>query len=178
MNNSNHYRESDDLAAYTPPAARADEGVTYQNYSNGYGTGRPHAPTARSEYRDHGGRPTRAARKAAGKPKRKRGGCGCATAVAVLLALAVAGELGIPARQTLDKFRDNQPNSQLKTQPERRANVLGVYKAVDPEAFRGKRVLLLDDIVTTGATAGEAARVLLTAGACEVHCAAVAASRK
>ena len=28
MNNSNHYRESDDLAAYTPPAARADEGVT------------------------------------------------------------------------------------------------------------------------------------------------------
>ena len=90
MNNSNHYRESDDLAAYTPPAARADEGVTYQNYSNGYGTGRPHAPTARSEYRDHGGRPTRAARKAAGKPKRKRGGCGCATVVAVLLALAVA----------------------------------------------------------------------------------------
>ena len=95
-----------------------------------------------------------------------------------LLALEVAGELGIPARQTLDKFRDNQPNSQLKTQPERRANVLGVYKAVDPEAFRGKRVLLLDDIVTTGATASECARVLMTAGAEEVYFAALAAAGK
>ncbi len=40
------------------------------------------------------------------------------------------------------------------------------------------RVLLLDDILTTGATAGECARVLLSAGAKEVHCAAVAAARK
>ena len=49
---------------------------------------------------------------------------------------------------------------------------------MDPELVRDKRVLLLDDILTTGATAGEAARVLLTAGAKEVHCAAVAAPRK
>ena len=88
----------------------------------------------------------------------------------------VAGELGIPMERTLDKFRDNQPNSELKTQPERRANVLGVYKAVDPERFRGKRVLLLDDIVTTGATASECARVLRTAGAEEIYFAAIAAA--
>ena len=95
-----------------------------------------------------------------------------------LLAMAVAGELDIPAVQTLDKFRDNQPNSQLKTQPERRANVLGVYKALQPERFRGKRVLLLDDIVTTGATASECARVLRTAGAEEIYFAALAAAGK
>lgn len=91
-----------------------------------------------------------------------------------LLALAVAEELGIPAERLLDKFRDNPPNSTLKTQPERRANVQGVYKAVKPERIRGRRVLLLDDIVTTGATASECARVLKTAGAEEIIFAALA----
>ena len=95
-----------------------------------------------------------------------------------LLALAVSEELGIPAEGLLEKFRDNQPNSALKTQPERRANVLGVYKAVQPERIRGKRVLLLDDIVTTGATASECARVLMTAGAEEILFAALAAAGK
>lgn len=93
-----------------------------------------------------------------------------------LLAEAVGAELGVPAVNTLNKFRDNQANSGLKTPAERRANVLGVYKAVDPAALRGKRVLLLDDVVTTGATASECARVLLTAGAEEVYFAAVAAA--
>ena len=93
-----------------------------------------------------------------------------------LLAEAVAPELGIPAAALLNKFRDNQPNSELKNPEERRANVLGVYRAVDQELLRGKRVLLLDDIITTGATASECARVLLSAGAEEVIFAAVAAA--
>ena len=93
-----------------------------------------------------------------------------------LLAQAVSPELGIPAEPLLNKFRDNQPNSGLRTPEERRANVLGVYKAVGQERFCGKRVLLLDDIVTTGATASECARVLLDAGAEEVIFAAVAAA--
>lgn len=93
-----------------------------------------------------------------------------------LLAEAVGPELNLPAAKLLDKFRDNQANSGLKTPEERRANVLGVYRAVGSEHFRGKRVLLLDDIITTGATASECARVLLTAGAEEVIFAAVAAA--
>ena len=92
-----------------------------------------------------------------------------------LLAKAVSPELGIPFDKLLDKFRDNRANSSLKTPAERRANVLGVYRAIDPERIRGKRVLLLDDILTTGATASECARILLTAGAEEVLFAAVAA---
>lgn len=93
-----------------------------------------------------------------------------------LLARAVGPELGIPVEPLLEKIRDNRANSGLKTPAERRANVLGVYKAVGQEHFRGKRVLLLDDIVTTGATASECARVLLSAGAEEVIFAAVAAA--
>ena len=93
-----------------------------------------------------------------------------------LLAKAVGGELGIPTEKLLEKFRDNRANSGLKTPAERRANVLGVYKVPEGADVRGRRVLLLDDIVTTGATASECARVLLTAGAEEVIFAAVASA--
>ncbi len=93
-----------------------------------------------------------------------------------LLAQAVGPELGITVEPLLEKIRDNRANSGLKTPAERRANVLGAYRAVGQEHLRGKRVLLLDDIVTTGATASECARVLLTAGAEEVIFAAVAAA--
>ena len=95
-----------------------------------------------------------------------------------LLADAVGQELGMTPVHTLKKIRNNRQQSRIQGEAQRRANVLGVYAAVNPEAVRGKRVLILDDIVTTGATAAEAARILLTAGAAEVHCAAVAASRK
>ncbi len=93
-----------------------------------------------------------------------------------LLAQAVGRELGMEVTPTLHKIRNNPPQSGISGQAQRRANVLGVYRAVEPQAFRGKRVLLLDDILTTGATASEAARVLLTAGAGSVTCAAVAAA--
>ena len=95
-----------------------------------------------------------------------------------LLADAVGRELGMDPVPALQKIRNNRRQSAIKGEAQRRANVLGVYRVTDPEKIRDKRVLLLDDILTTGATAGEAARVLLTAGASEVHCAAVAASRK
>ena len=95
-----------------------------------------------------------------------------------LIAKAVGRELGMVPVPTLQKVRHNRPQSGIPGAEKRRANVLGAYREVSREQIVGKRVLLLDDILTTGATAGEAARVLLTAGAKEVHCAAVAAARK
>ena len=95
-----------------------------------------------------------------------------------LLAKAVGRELGLSPVPTLKKIRNNRPQSRLKDPAARRANVLGAYRLLEGAAVKGKRVLLLDDILTTGATAGECARVLLTAGASEVHCAALAAARK
>ncbi len=91
-----------------------------------------------------------------------------------LLAKAVGRELGMEPLRTMKKIHHNPPQSGISGSAQRRANVLGVYRAVCPELVQGKRVLLLDDIMTTGATAGEAARVLLTAGAKEVHCGVVA----
>ena len=95
-----------------------------------------------------------------------------------LLAEAVGRELGLSPVPTLKKIRNNRPQSRLKDPAARRANVLGAYRLLEGAAVKGQRVLLLDDILTTGATAGECARVLLSAGAKEVHCAAVAAARK
>ena len=93
-----------------------------------------------------------------------------------LLAQAVGSELGVEPIPTLLKVRNNPPQSTIHGFAQRKANVLGAYRPVDPDRFRGKRVLLLDDIITSGATVSEAARVLLTAGANEVICAAVAAA--
>ena len=95
-----------------------------------------------------------------------------------LLAKAVGRELGMQPVPLLKKVRNNKQQSRITGSAERRANVLGVYRVTHPEDIRGKRILLLDDILTTGATAGECARVLLTAGAKEVHCAVIAAARK
>lgn len=91
-----------------------------------------------------------------------------------LAAQYVSEELGVPLTPVLKKVRHNKPQSSLKTAAQRRANALNAYKVLDPEAVRGKRVLLLDDILTTGATASECARTLLTAGAQEVNFAAIA----
>ena len=93
-----------------------------------------------------------------------------------LLADMVGRELGMQPVRLLKKTRHNRPQSRVQGDAQRRANVLGVYQAVNAGQLAGKRVLLLDDVITTGATAGECARVLLTAGAQEVYCAAIAAA--
>ena len=78
----------------------------------------------------------------------------------------------------LRKVRDNPAQSGLDDAAARRANVLGVYEPADPDGTIGRRVLLIDDILTTGSTLAECARVLKAAGAAEVVCAAVAGSRR
>ena len=91
-----------------------------------------------------------------------------------LIAQAVARELGLPLAATAKKVRHTKPQSLMGDAAHRRANILGAYRITDPESVIGKRVLLIDDIITTGATASECARVLLTAGAKEVKLATVA----
>ncbi len=95
-----------------------------------------------------------------------------------LLAEKLGSELAVQPVATLKKIRHNRKQSQITGLAQRRANVLGAYEIIDPAQIAGKRVLLLDDILTTGATASECARVLLTAGASEVQFAAIAAANQ
>lgn len=93
-----------------------------------------------------------------------------------LLARAVGKELGIPPEKILKKSRHTPPQSRIVSSAGRKANVLGAFSLVEGADVRNKVIVLLDDIYTTGATTEECARVLLTAGAKEVHCAAIAAA--
>lgn len=93
---------------------------------------------------------------------------------AQLLAEAVAKELGMECIPTLRKIRHTRPQSTMGDASHRRANVLGAYEVIDPALVKDKQILILDDILTTGATASECARTLLTAGAKEVNLAALA----
>ena len=81
--------------------------------------------------------------------------------------------MGLPVVRTLRKA-DRPAQSGLKGAAERRANLLGAYTALAPEAFRDKMVLLVDDVVTSGATFSECAGTLRTAGAKAVLCATLA----
>ena len=96
---------------------------------------------------------------------------------AFLLASAAALELGDVAVETLRKERNTDPQSSITEDAQRRANVLGAYTPVDPELVAGKRILLIDDVITTGSTLSECARTLRTMGAEDVVCAALARAR-
>lgn len=82
------------------------------------------------------------------------------------LAKALARRLEIPYRPLLKKVTYTEPQKEM-TAIRRRGNLLGVFDAVD--AVPGQRILLVDDVVTTGSTLDECAKVLKLNGAEEVY---------
>lgn len=95
---------------------------------------------------------------------------------AQLLAEAVAKELECEPVKLLKKVRNTPPQSGISDAAKRRANVLAAYRVTGPQDVAGKRILLLDDVITTGATTSECAKTLQIAGAKEIYCAAIAAA--
>ena len=70
--------------------------------------------------------------------------------------------------------KQNVEKQEGKNARERLANVKGVFSVVDPDKIEGRRVLLVDDVITTGATVSECAAQLVNAGAIEVFAVSVA----
>ncbi|MDD8027206.1 MAG: ComF family protein [Acidobacteriota bacterium] len=93
-------------------------------------------------------------------------------------AAALAGEMGrltgrpVEAR-ALRRIADIPPQTTMG-KAERKANVRGAFRVVHPERIRGRVVVLVDDVFTTGSTLGECARVLRRAGAADVRALTVA----
>lgn len=93
------------------------------------------------------------------------------------LALAAARELSVEfGDAVLVKLYETRAQRTLKA-GERSGNLAGVFDVADPRRVQGKTVLLCDDIITTGTTLNECARILLLSGAEEVLCLTAAATK-
>ena len=91
-----------------------------------------------------------------------------------ILAGCLAQRLGVPLEaHLLVRRRNTKPQPGLRP-PQRFANLKGAFRTSKGYDFRGVRVLLVDDVLTTGATCSEAAHVLKQAGAAWVAAAVLA----
>jgi ComF family protein len=89
------------------------------------------------------------------------------------LARGLAGRLGLPCASCLCRTR-HTPRQAEQTPSARRDNVRGAFRTSARAPVKGKSVLLVDDVMTTGSTATEAARALRDAGAARVVVAVLA----
>ena len=92
-----------------------------------------------------------------------------------LLAVETAAGLTLPMLPALEKLYETRRQRTLRER-QRSGNVLGVFEA-DEKTVRGKRILLCDDLKTTGATLNECAKMLMLRGAREVLCLTAAVKR-
>jgi ComF family protein len=93
---------------------------------------------------------------------------------AQLLAQEMGRLLDLPVYPTLKKARHTLPQSGLEGDAARRANALGAYEPLPGIDLSGKGILLVDDVVTSGATLSECARQLRQAGAARIWCVTLA----
>ncbi|MCX7946159.1 MAG: ComF family protein [Hydrogenophilus sp.] len=96
---------------------------------------------------------------------------------AAVIAAAAAEWWRLPVKErVLQRVRATEMQAQLD-QKAREANVAGAFVISTPAAVRGKRVILVDDVLTTGATVRAAASVLLEGGARGVEVVVAARAR-
>jgi len=93
---------------------------------------------------------------------------------AVLLGEILARKWHVPlARKNLIRIRWTEPQVNL-TASERKHNVRGAFAVEDTAAVRNRRIILLDDVYTTGSTVAECARTLKKEGAAAVFVVTIA----
>jgi len=84
-----------------------------------------------------------------------------------LLAREIAKRSCVPVKSFVRRTKATTPQAGL-TNAKRRANVKGAFRVRRPDRVRGLRILLVDDVMTTGATASACARALKECGAARV----------
>ena len=89
------------------------------------------------------------------------------------LAREIGKKWNVPVRNLVRRKKATRPQAGL-TNAKRRANMSGAFAMPRGKSLAGARVLLVDDVVTTGATASACARVLKRAGAAHVALLALA----
>jgi len=94
------------------------------------------------------------------------------------LARTLGSRLGIPCRPGWLRRIRATPMQTQSSPEQRRANIRGAFSAQARSELRGKTVLLVDDVLTTGSTASEAARTLRAAGASRIVVAILARSER
>jgi ComF family protein len=95
-----------------------------------------------------------------------------------LLATHLAKKINLPIlKDTLLRIKDSPPQSKAKNRKERLLNVKGAFEVLDGNNIQNKTILLVDDIVTTGATLNECSKMLKNAGAKRILCLTAARTR-
>lgn len=72
------------------------------------------------------------------------------------------------------KARKTQPQAGIKNKKHRKVNISGAFKVINNKTIENKDIIIVDDLVTTGATTNEIARVLKKAGAKRIYSFALA----
>jgi len=81
----------------------------------------------------------------------------------------LSAELDLPfSYQVVNRSKDTAQQAGLSAAA-RRKNIRGAFRIAKPEQVSGKRLAIVEDVVTTSITVTELARVLMKAGASEIH---------
>ena len=89
-----------------------------------------------------------------------------------ILSEKISKIINVPLKSTLEKTADNAEQHNHE-KIEREKNILNVYNVINESDVKGKNILLIDDVCTTGSTFKECAKMLIKAGAKTVNCAAI-----